>query len=170
MTSLSSTLSPAPHVSSEWRKRKCSQGRFNYPRLFPVGRRQGCGWGSLSKNSGQQYHGLPVTESSPGEKAERTRGGDKLPVWLRLWTGNAGSRQALWPRAAGPLKQKGHHHTVKVNKRGSGTSTHQHAGLGASQFTGIENWVTGNDLKAAGAGKGATRSLAGWALVYSKAM
>lgn len=59
---------------------------------------------------------------------------------------------------------------MKVNKRGAVTSTHQYAGLDASQFTGIENWVTVNDLKAAGAGKGATRSLAGWVLIYSKAI
>lgn len=59
---------------------------------------------------------------------------------------------------------------MKVNKRGAVPSAHQHAGRGSSQVSGVENGVAVNDPKAAGVGEGATRSLAGWLLVYSEAV
>lgn len=59
---------------------------------------------------------------------------------------------------------------MKVSERGAVPSTHQHAGRGSSQVSGVENGVAVNDPKAAGVGEGATRSLAGWLLVYSEAV
>lgn len=73
-------------------------------------------------------------------------------------------------RAAGPVKQNAHCHTVKVSERGAVPSAHQHAGRGSSQVSGVENRVAVNNPKAAGVGEGATRSLAGWLLVYSEAV
>lgn len=102
---------------------------------------RGVAEGVLVKELWEAVPGIVSNWVKPWGKG-RTRAGDKLRVWLRLWTGYSGSRQALWPRAAGSVKQKRHHHTVKVNKRGAVPSIHQHAGLDASQFTG--HWELGN--------------------------
>lgn len=77
----------------------------------------------------------------------------------------------LWPREAGPVQQNAHRLAGRVGSpRGAVPSTQQRTGLAHPGSLGVEHWVTGQDPKAAGAGGGAPRSLAGWVLAYSKAV